>query len=126
LQLVARVQESQADAEWIARVAGDALHRLWWPSSLCYVVSRLKRSWDFAARFSQRFFSVLWMADIAFRGSNDTRYLVELLFKALSEHVGAGRTFPSIKARAQWVVQPSVLCSRPQGQLRPQEREAIA
>jgi len=30
-----------------------------------------------AARFSQRFFSVLWMADIVFRGSNDTGYLIE-------------------------------------------------
>ena len=59
-----------------------------------------ERSWDFAARLSQRF---LWMADIAFRGSNDTRYLVELLLQALSEHVGAvGCSYGSRPGRNGW------------------------
>jgi len=62
-----------------------------------------ERSWDFVARFSQRFFTVLWMADIAFRGSYDTRYLVELLLQALSEHVGAvGRSYRSRPGRNGW------------------------
>jgi hypothetical protein len=61
------------------------------------VLARLKRSWDFTARFNQLFSSDLWLADIAFRGSSDARCLVELLLQSLSEHVGTGRAFPSIK-----------------------------
>jgi len=52
----------------------------------------------------QRFFTVLCMADITFRGSNDTRYFVQLVLQVLSEHVGPGRVFSHRKAwpRFRW------------------------
>jgi len=59
---------------------------------------------DFAARFSQRFFAGLRMADIAFRASIITQilYLFRLLFQALSEHIGAGRACSHHRSRPRF------------------------
>lgn len=61
----------------IAQIWQDVV-RLWWMSSLCCVLARLKRLVGLC------------------------RYLVKLLFQALSEHVGAGRAFSHHRSRPKF------------------------